>query len=201
MPIAVRAAAKADRPAIADLLARAFIDDPAMAHIFRFEAQRADRLQRFFALITRIDPDCTPWSLALNSDGAATAVAMWRPPGAWQTPTATMIRHLPAMITTFGTALTRALATQSVLESHHPHAPHWYLQFAGCLPAAQGQGYGGAAIRARLETCDAQGLPAALETATPSNIGLYQALGFAVIDTFVIKNGPQFWSMWREPRG
>ena len=69
------------------------------------------------------------------------------------------------------------------------------------VPTAQGKGFGGAAIRARLALCDAQGLPAALETATESNVGLYQALGFAVTGTYRITGGPMFWSMWRDPRG
>ncbi|MBC7504276.1 MAG: GNAT family N-acetyltransferase [Sandarakinorhabdus sp.] len=111
-----------------------------------------------------------------------------------------MLRLLPQMIGTFGLGLPRALAMQGVLEKHHPHPPHWYLQFVGCEPAAQGKGHGGAANRARLAQCDEQGLPAALETATPGNLGLYQTLGFVVTDSYTINNGPDFWTMWREPR-
>ena len=199
-PISVRPATEADRPVAADVLARAFIDDPAMSFLFPDGAGRAQRLDRFFGLITRINPNPGIWSLAL--DGATpVAAALWRPPGAWRTPTTTMLRRLPTLLHAFGLALPRALSMQSVIESHHPHPPHWYLQFAGCVPAAQGKGFGGAAIRARLAMCDAQGLPAALETATESNVGLYQALGFAVTGTYQITDGPLFWSMWREPRG
>jgi hypothetical protein len=44
-------------------------------------------------------------------------------------------------------------------------------------------------------------VPAALETATPANVGMYEALGFAVTGTYRISGGgPEFWSMWREPR-
>ncbi len=111
-----------------------------------------------------------------------------------------MLRLLPQMIGTIGLGLPRALAMQGVLEKHDPHPPHWYLQFVGCEPAAQGKGHGGAAIRARLAQCDEQGLPAALETATPGNLGRYQTLGFVVTDSYTINNGPDFWTMWREPR-
>jgi hypothetical protein len=45
----------------------------------------------------------------------------------------------------------------------------------------------------------AEGLPATLETATESNVGLYQALGFRVTDTFRHRDGPLFWAMWRDP--
>lgn len=199
-PIMVRQATAADRGATAALLARAFIDDPAMAYLFRKDARRAAALSRFFAMIGRADAVTDHWSLALDSAGVPVAAATWRPPGLWQTPTPVMLRLLPQLLATFGTALPRALALQGQLEAHHPHAPHWYLQFAGCEPAQQGKGFGGAAIRAQLARCDAAGLPAALETATPANLGLYQALGFVITDAFRIRGGPEFWTMWREPR-
>jgi ribosomal protein S18 acetylase RimI-like enzyme len=199
-PIAVRVATAADRPDTARLLARAFIDDPAMAYLFPDAAGRAGRLDKFFATIGRSDAVTDGWTLALDAAGKPVAAAIWRPPGAWQTRLWTMLPLLPALLSTFGTGLRRALALQSVLEAHHPQVPHWYLQFAGCDPCAQGQGFGGAAIRARLAQCDTQGLPAALETATPGNLGLYQALGFAITGSHIVPNGPTFWNMWREPR-
>ena len=198
--IIVRPAADSDRATTANVLAQAFIDDPAMAYLFRNPAERPRRLARFFDLMVRIGAEPAHWSLALGPAGTPVAATIWRPPGQWQTPTTTVIRQLPRLVATFGLALRRALALQNLLEAHHPRTPHWYLQFAGCRPEHHGRGYGGAAIRDRLAVCDAQGLPAALETATPSNIGLYQALGFAVTDTLPIPDGPTFWTMWREPR-
>ena len=198
--IAVRTAAAGERAVTAAVLAQAFIDDPAMAYLFPDAGRRADRLARFFAMIARVDASTDHWTLALDEAGTPVAATLWRPPGAWVTPVSAMLRLLPQLVTTFRTGLPRALALQSVLEAHHPQAPHWYLQFAGCIPAAQGKGYGGAAIRARLAHCDAVGMPAALETATPSNLGLYQSLGFVITGSHDVKNGPTFWNMWREPR-
>ena len=200
-PITVRPGTAADRPMVAGILARAFIDDPAFGYIFPDATARAMRLQRFFALITAIAPDPALTDIALDEQGHPVAVALWRSPGAWATPATTMLRRIGGLVTTFGTALPRALALQAVLDSHHPAAPHWYLQFAGCLPQAQGRGYGGAVIRARLAQCDVVRLPAGLETATPANVPLYTALGFTVAEQFDIpRGGPAFWTMWREPR-
>ena len=179
------------------MLAAAFIDDPAMAYLFRDSTRRPAALLRFFTMIGRADAVTDHWSLVPGPTGTPVAAAIWRPPGLWQTPLSVMLRLLPRLVGTFGTALPRALALQGRLEAHHPHAPHWYLQFAGCLPAHQGKGFGGAAIRAQLARCDATGVPAALETATPANLGLYQALGFAITDHYRIKGGPEFWTMWR----
>lgn len=197
--IAVRAAGEADREVTAAVLARAFIDDPAMAHLFRDAGDRPRRLGKFFTLIGKLDPTPAHWTLALDC-GVPVAAAMWRPPGSWATPASAMLRLLPQLLGTFGTALPRALAMQAVMEAHHPQAPHWYLQFAGCVPASQGKGFGGAAIRDRLRRCDVEALPAALETATEANLGLYRALGFEVTDCYRIKDGPMFWTMWRAPR-
>ena len=198
--IAVRTAAAGERAVTAAVLAQAFIDDPAMAYLFPDAARRADRLARFFAMIARVDASTEHWTLALDEAGAPVAATLWRPPGAWVTPVSAMLRLLPQLVSTFRTGLPRALALQSVLEAYHPEAPHWYLQFAGCVPAAQGKGYGGAAIRAKLAHCDATGMPAALETATPANLGLYQSLGFVITGSHDVKNGPTFWNMWRKPR-
>lgn len=199
-PIPVRSATLVDRPVAAGILARAFIDDPAMAYLFRRADRRPARLQRFFTTITGIDPDPDLWSLAADPAGTMVATALWRPPGAWATPSRAILAELPALLRTFGSSLVRALALQALMDRHHPAAPHWYLQFAGCVPESQGCGYGGAAIRAGLARADAAQLPCALETATPANIGLYQSLGFAVTKTYAPRRGPRFWTMWREPQ-
>lgn len=198
-PIDVRAAAQDDRGAVAGVLARAFIDDPAMAFLFRDAADRPRRLARFFGLIVSIDPTPDHWTLADDTAGTLAAAALWRPPGLWKTSASAMLASVLPLAQTFGWSLPRALAMQQVMEEHHPHEPHWYLQFVGCVPERHGRGLGGAVIRARLAECDAQGLPAALETATPGNVPIYEALGFIVTGTYRIRGGPQFWTMWRAP--
>ncbi len=200
-PIAIRPASAADRPLAASILARAFIDDPALSFLFPDREDRPRRLARFFALITSIDTTPELWTLAADDSGAESAVALWRPPGLWKTPTAAMLAHVLPLLQVFGWSLPRALAMQGKIEAHHPQPPHWYLQFVGCVPERHGRGLGGAVIRQRLAQCDADGVPAALETATPGNVGIYESLGFVVTGTYQIKGGgPKFWSMWREPR-
>ena len=194
-PIAVRVATRADAYIAVETLARAFIADDVMAYIFPDEASRPRKLRQFFALIVRAEPDLGDTRIA----GDDTAVTVWRPPNAWRTPTSAMVRLAVPMLRTFGLALPRVLRLQSLLECHHPAPPHWYLEFAGCDPARQGKGFGGAAIRAKLADCDAASLPAALETANPVNLPIYKALGFAITGTFDVSPSLRFWSMWREP--
>lgn len=199
--VPVRACTAADIPAVTAILASAFQDDPAMTWLWPDGAERAMRLTRFFDLITHSDADPALWHVALDADGRPAAAALWRRPTRWEVPTRTMIRQLPRLVTAFGTRLPRALRLQGLLDANHMRYRHWYLQFVGCAPRAQGRGLGGAVIRAGLARAAQSGLPAYLETATPSNVGLYQALGFDIIKTYGTGDGLDFWSMCRPAPG
>jgi len=192
----IRSATIADRPAIIAVLAAAFADDPALAWIFPDAARRPARLARFFGLITNADARLPLAQLALDGDGGIIGAALWRPPGAWALPATSLIANLPRLIACFGTALPRTLGLMGAMDHQHDRRPHWYLQFVGVAPAAQGQGMGGALLRAGLAR--AAGQPCYLETATPSNVGLYQAHGFAVRNIWQHGSAPNFWSMWHE---
>ncbi|QYE35160.1 GNAT family N-acetyltransferase [Polymorphobacter sp. PAMC 29334] len=193
--IPVRPATSADSRLVAATLARAFIDDPALAYLFPEVLTRPAKLLKFFSTVVRIE--ARPADTLIAGDGAA--MTIWRPPGAWRTSPLAMLGVLVPLVTTFGAALPRALRLQALIENHHPATPHWYLAFAGCDPTLHGRGFGGAAIRSKLRDCDHVGIPTALETATPANLAIYAALGFAVTGEFDAAPGLRFWSMWREP--
>lgn len=192
-PVAVLGAA--DRATMSSMLARAFADDPAMTHIFPDPAQRAKRLPRLFALLFDADANS---GMRLGTRGGE-AATLWRAPGHLRTGRLAMLRQAIPMLATFGTALGRALAVSDAIEAHFPEEPCWYLHIAGCDPAWQGRGFGGAAIRSGLAR-GAGRLPCYLETATERNLGLYSSLGFRVTGEYrVEKGGPLFWSMLRLP--
>lgn len=191
--IPVRPATAADGDAVAAILARAFVADPVMRHLFPADARRPAKLAQFFDLVRRAETDPADTLIAGDS-----AVSVWRKPGAWRTPPSAMLRLAWPMLATFGLGLPRALRVQSLLEANHPAPPHWYLEFAGCVPEAHGRGFGGAAIRARLAQTDAAAVPTALETANPGNLPIYAALGYRVTGTFDVTPDLRFWTMWRD---
>ncbi|HWK35122.1 MAG TPA: GNAT family N-acetyltransferase, partial [Sphingomonas sp.] len=83
----------------------------------------------------------------------------------------------------------------NAIDAHFPKGAFWYLHIAGCDPAHQGRGLGGAAIRAGF---DAR-VPTYLETPVEGYVPLYQRLGFTLTgDWRVPGGGPRFWSMWRD---
>ncbi len=195
---AIAEASSADLLGMARTLAAAFGDDPAMAWIMPDRADRLRRFERFFPLMVRGDLAA---GAALTSPGCE-AVTLWRPSDkVGRSPLQTLLA-LPSFIRALGAALPRAMAVGDAIDAHHPHGfAYSYLHFAGVDPAFQGLGWGGAAIRAGQDRARTAGLPVYLETATASNVGLYQLLGFEVTGEFDVrtrKAGPHFWSMlWR----
>ena len=194
MSDAVRVAGTADRARIATLLARAFSDDPAIAYLFPDALKREKRLPRLFA--TLFDGDALGGMRLMTPAGEA--ATLWRGPGQSQTGLLGLLPQAWPLLRTFGFGLGRGLAVSQAIDAHLPPTPHWYLHIAGCDPASQGKGHGGAAIRSGLARIAGSGLPTYLETANPKNLGLYQTLGFAVTDTWEIpRGGPRFWSLLR----
>ncbi len=70
----------------------------------------------------------------------------------------------------------------------------------GVEPERQGRGVGSALLREVLTQCDAEGLPAYLESSNERNLTLYRRHGFEVIEELRLgRSGPLLWLMWREP--
>lgn len=181
------------RAAAVTTLAQAFQDDPALAWLIPDPAARQARLPRFMGLVF---DDHVRFGWMLGSPDLE-AVTLWRAPGA-------MHRHQPIWhpgalryVPVFRSRLGHAIRVDDTIRAHLPTAPDWfYLKYAGVRPRSQGNGLGGRVIRAGLAEATLLGVPTILETATPSNVGLYQSLGFAVRSEWQVpRGGPQFWTM------
>jgi len=78
---------------------------------------------------------------------------------------------------------------------------HFYLQGLGVDPPRQGEGLGSAVMQPVLGRCDAERMPAYLETTKERNVGFYEQHGFVVVgQTRLPLEGPPMWFMAREPR-
>ncbi|MDA0302259.1 MAG: N-acetyltransferase [Chloroflexi bacterium] len=82
----------------------------------------------------------------------------------------------------------------------HPQEPVWYLPVVGVDPVSQGKGLGSALLAHALAECDAQHLPAYLESSNPRNNPLYERHGFEVMEVFQLGDSPQVWPMYRKAR-
>jgi GNAT superfamily N-acetyltransferase len=195
---AVRRATKADRRALAAVLAEAFAGDPVF--VFGFPESiplRAARLRLLFRLeVARGERRGGTW---ISADGAAGAV--WFPPGRWAPTTWEEIAQAPGAVAAFGRNATVGAAIRSVMDAHHRELPdHWYLLYVGVGPGRQNQGLGSALLRPVLDECDRTGTPAYLEATCERNRALYARHGFADRAPYTLpRGGPMLFPMWRDP--
>ncbi|MEZ5375717.1 MAG: GNAT family N-acetyltransferase [Acidimicrobiales bacterium] len=181
----------------ADVLARAFHDDPVLNWLFAGADDVVAAIDSFFPIA--IASGLTRGHL-YRSPGWE-AVAYWSPPGAHG-----MFNpeHAPSVgeLVVGAIGPERAAATgqlSEILAEHHLTEAHFYLPFIGVAPEWQGRGYGKVVMQPVLDLCDHHRLPAYLESSNPRNIPFYERLGFRVTAEFAADGGPPMAGMRRDP--
>ena len=194
-PVSVRPAEPADFEPLAEVLARAFYDDPVTAWFYPDAARRLRHGRRFFAIRLR--------QLAghglIFTDEDRTGAALWAPPGRWREDFRQSLRMLP-MLPVLLPHIVRSTQAVREIERRHPVAPHFYLSVVGIDPDKQGGGVGSALLAPMLHRCDETGTAAYLESSKESNLSFYTRHGFVVRECIELPEaGPPLWLMWREP--
>jgi len=197
VPVDVRRAERADLGALAAMLARAFEDDPLTRWLHPSARGRPRQSRRTFAVrLRQLAPQGEVWTTPER-----TGAALWALPGRWRDDLAASLRVLP-LLPALLPRLGRIARVTAEIEAAHPRVPHFYLSVLGTDPSVRGRGVGSALLRPVLERCDAEVLPAYLETATERNVGWYARHGFTVRERLELPGGaPPLWLMWREPGG
>lgn len=193
----VRKATRADTPALAAALARAFADDPVMSWLFPHERGDQRRLRGLFTL--ELDRHYLDNEAVYTTDDMAGG-AMWAPPQRWKLGWRAVLGDLPALARIFGRRFPAAMSSLALIEGKHPAEPHWYLATLGTVPERQGHGVGTSLMAPILERCDSEGVAAYLESSKERNIPFYRRHGFEVTERLDLPNGPPIWLMWRESR-
>jgi len=195
-PSAVRAMRADDLRAVSLVLARAFRDDPVHRWILPDELDWALASDGFFTMVMRDMMRHETVFTTERHEGAA----LWVPPYP-QPPT---LRERLGMAVRWYLALgrrARAIGGQLVrIERAHPREPHWYLAVLGTDPRHQRRGVGSALLAPVLARCDADRVPAYLESSKRSNVPFYERHGFRVQGELAIRGGPVIWRMQREAR-
>jgi ribosomal protein S18 acetylase RimI-like enzyme len=205
--VAARPATRADIPALAKALGRAFYDDPVMRWMLPDDELRRRKLHRLFASITRyhhLSRGGVEVATAASPGGIG-AAALWDPPGQWQTSRIDEFRAIPGLFLAFGASLRRGLEVTELMKEAHPEEPHWYLAVIGSDPSVRSKGFGQALMRSRLDRCDAEHAPAYLESSNPDNVPYYQRFGFEATGEIKLPSrdgvaGASLVPMWRPPR-
>ena len=119
---------------------------PSPSHVFPKEARREAGLRAFFR--TQMRADYLPFGGCYVAEGYAGS-AIWAPAGK---PLLTGLRGILTMVPVLpyvATNLRTTLRLLNLVESLHPHEPHWYLASLGTAVDQQGKGVGGRADAAR----------------------------------------------------
>jgi len=182
--------------AVASAIARGFLDNEIWMWIIPGERRRAELLDRYYRMMIQcvFVPAGGAWTTAEAAGGA-----LWIPPGT-KLSLAVALRELFVISPAVGIAgLRRAFAIDALKKRHRPAEAHWYLETLSIEPAQQRQGYGTALLAPVLAHCDAQALPAYLETQRRSNIAFYERFGFELSGEVSTGESPPLWLMRRKP--
>ncbi len=196
MPV-IRKMTVDDCEAIAKVQARAFFDDPLQVWALPNASTRLETLEQVFALMSRYS------SLPRDEcyvDESLSCAAFWVPPGPFEADGESAAAMAPILDLIRDTE-DRFRAAEDVMRAHRPAEDHFYLQGLGTDPPRQGEGLASAALQPVLTRCDAERIPAYLESTKEANVGFYQRHGFEVVGCVPIPtDGPSLWLMWRLPR-
>jgi GNAT superfamily N-acetyltransferase len=192
-PIPTRKVTPGDLDQFVETLATAFFDDPVVAWAYPAPDRRRELLPAFF----QVAATATLPGGGLYTTADGNAAALWVPSDA-TLDEAAMAAELVRRSAEYGDRVATLL---ELLEDTHPtQEEHQYLFLLGTRPQWQSRGLGSALLRAVLERCDADGMPAYLEATSERNVPLYQRHGFAVTQQITLPDGPPLWCMWRTPR-
>ena len=199
----IRHALAADLPNLETALADAFRDDPINIWIMGEELDTATRVSRsavgFFRPALAAGLQRGHCYAHVDDGGRVSGAAIWSPPDV------EMLTEVEGNVFGMGVhaesgdaALERLMSVGACVGAHHPHdRPHFYLFILGAMD--KGKGVGGELLAPVLARCDADGLPAYLESSNGRNVGFYERLGFVVQWEDAPQGGPVMRGMWREP--
>jgi GNAT superfamily N-acetyltransferase len=198
----VRLLERPDLDAVVPALARAFFPDPLFGFFARSPRHEYDLLPAVFQAFCR---DAVPageiW--AAHAGLRTVGAAVWLPPGAMPRPTRREVALNLRAARVLAGARNRVAGFKllDAVDKVHPTEPHWYLFLLGTDPSVQGRGVGGRLLAPVLERCDAEGLPAYLETQKESNLAFYGRHGFVLTEKLDVGGAPPIWTMTRPARG
>ncbi len=193
----IRVATPDEMGQVCDILGSAFTDDPVMDWIcgqpkiystmFRAEAEALYKKHGH---------------VYLNDEG--TGAAMWLPPGVahkapfhWRV----LVLIWKMLLASGPASMKRGMLVDQMFAKYHEQyasEPHFYLHAIGAAYNNQGRGIGSALLKAGLEVCDKQDMPAYLESSNVKNNVLYERYGFKVVDEETLPDGgPTVWFMKR----
>ena len=190
--------------AAANVLVRAFVDDPGLHFVLPSQDER-DRLGLHVARAAiRYTARC---GAPLITTDEVRGVALWFPPDATSpTPHDLVESGIAEVPNLLGSEAWRRLQRLlDHLDALHPRfapEPHWFLAMLGVDPEWQRRGIGASLMQPIFDSADLDGLVCYLEAPTAANARYYERRGFHVVtETDIPESDVHIWLMRREPQG
>jgi ribosomal protein S18 acetylase RimI-like enzyme len=196
--------AERDLPRVADVLARAFRDNPLNAAVVDY-ADPARRLRSNLHGMRPALPVARAQGQLLGiwaSEGAAkgelSGALVGALPGGYPLAAAPLGARLRCLLGQGWRVARRWSEAFQLLDALHPTEPHAYLGTLGVAPECQRRGFGRALLAHWLAQVDRIAAPAYLETDRREHVRFYARQGFEVVGETLIF-GALIWRMQRPP--
>ena len=195
---------KAQIKPAAEMLARAFQEDPLIGYFFPDASERKNKSSYIFEFLIRYGVLYGEvYAISPNLEG----VAVWLPSekadvSFWRMMRSGGLLMIPKI--SKEVIGRQRYFSQYVTPMHKRHAPfcHWFLQTIGVDPMFQGKGYASTLLKAMFARIDAEHLPCYVETQNEKNVSIYQHYGFKVVEEVIIPGTEiSHWAMLREGSG
>lgn len=160
---------RADRAAVVATVVAAFAADPAFRYFFPDDGTYPRHAEAFAGYLF----DKRVGLGAVWVSEAGRVAALWEPPEVGDTEHAVL--DLPA------DARERLRSYDEAVHAMLPSQPFWYLGILATHPDLAGRGLGRRLLAAGVTTAHADGVPAVLETVSPSNVELYRREGWELL--------------------
>lgn len=185
----------------AQVLGRAFDNDPVMNYLVAERGPVSQKALRFFEAAIRLGMAQGEVQALPGMEG----VAVWLSPGSTKVGFGAMFRSgMLGATLGLGVGSLRRMGYLfryvEPLEEKTVADPHWVLMFVGVDPQFQGNGLGDSLIKPVLKRADGEGVPCYLDSGNPQNLSFYHRLGFEVAAEIVLPDGPTVWAMVRRPK-
>ena len=189
--------------ATAEMLSRAFYEDPLFTYFFPDPSSRIRKSTGLFQLLIRYG--------ILYGESEVTSPdlegsAVWYPSDKAHLSIRGMLRSGAISFIFVGglSTLIRMIRLGNypvAIHKRHAPFPHWYCQAMGVDPSLQGKRYAGKLLRNKFERYDREGLACYLETQNKENVPFYERFGFEMVEEYRIPKTPfDNWAMLRKPQ-
>jgi GNAT superfamily N-acetyltransferase len=192
--VSVAPCSPGDLPAVVDVIAGAFHDDPTWSWAFPDPAMRTRWWRFCIESALRY-----PWTFKTSG---FEAVSVWIPPAGTEFSSEDEERMPGVLAGLVGDGAKVVTELLRRFEAAHPREePHFYLSLLGTHEAHRGRRLGMALLKENLARIDRDRMPAYLESSNPANDHRYEAVGFVPVVSFQAPgDGPSVTGMWRMGR-